>query len=267
MGRICYIKGNIFDSSADAIVNTVNTDGVMGKGIAKEFKDRYPDMYTKYKEKCVDGSLDIGKIMIYRGNNRKIILFPTKKHWRAPSRIEYIEMGLRKIVSDCDKLQVSSIAFPKLGCGNGGLSWDDVRRLMEKYLSDIPIVSYIYVGNGRPMRQIKSSTTEIEKWINGTDSLLGYSKIKAEVGISIDDLKIVDNWSDDHDRNMCALWDWIRANGAFIERDIPEEYHPYREYMIDKLYNAGYLERIDISPAIKGDLQFEKGYQYLGDSI
>lgn len=144
---LTYLKGNIFSSSAEVIVNPVNTFGVMGKGLAAEFKRRYPDMFRKYKAFCEQKKFSVGQLYISREVDYAVLLFPTKKHWRKPSRIEYVEAGLKKFVDTCEEKGIKSIAFPKLGCGYGGLDWNDVRPLMEKYLRELPIEIYIYLDN------------------------------------------------------------------------------------------------------------------------
>lgn len=142
---IQYIKGNLFTSNAKVIVNTVNTVGVMGKGIAADFKKYYPEMFNEYKKKCNSGELDIGKLFLYKTPNKWILNFPTKKHWRGKSTLEFIEQGLKKLVNDAIKLQITDIAMPKLGCGNGGLEWEtEVKPLVEKYLKKAPINVSIY---------------------------------------------------------------------------------------------------------------------------
>ena len=94
-----YMEGNIFDSPAQVIVNPVNTVGVMGKGIALEFKKRYPDMFTAYRTACEKHQLTTGKLMLWRGPDHWVLMFPTKQNWRNPSKIEYIEAGLLKFVN------------------------------------------------------------------------------------------------------------------------------------------------------------------------
>ena len=128
---ITYIKGNIFESPAQVITNTVNTQGVMGKGIALEFKKRYPEMFKCYKEKCDAKEFKTGSLMLYKEYDKWILLFPTKSEWRKKSELSYIEKGLRKFADNLDKQGINSIAFPKLGCGNGGLDWKDVKPLMK----------------------------------------------------------------------------------------------------------------------------------------
>jgi O-acetyl-ADP-ribose deacetylase (regulator of RNase III) len=135
---IKYMEGNIFDSSADILVNPVNCRGVMGGGLALEFKHRYPDMYHKYESKCRTGLLKIGQpwlwANIYGGHD--VLCFPTKDHWKDPSKLEYIESGMGRIWFYFPPHPLrGSIAFPKLGCGLGGLDWEIVRPLMEKWVS------------------------------------------------------------------------------------------------------------------------------------
>jgi len=142
---IQYIKGNLFTSNAKVIVNTVNTVGVMGKGIAADFKKYYPEMFKQYKKMCDSGSFVVGDLYLYKTPNKWVLNFPTKKHWRGKSTLEYIELGLKKLVSDATKLQITDIAMPKLGCGNGGLEWEtQVKPLVEKYLKKAPINVSIY---------------------------------------------------------------------------------------------------------------------------
>lgn len=143
---IKYLKGDIFKSPAQVIVNTVNTVGVMGKGIALSFKQAYPQMFNAYREACEKKTFQMGNLMLWREVDHWILLFPTKENWRNPSKLEYIELGLKKFVKKYFSMGITSIAFPRLGCGNGGLNWKAVKPLMERYLKDLPIDVYIYVG-------------------------------------------------------------------------------------------------------------------------
>lgn len=134
MALIVEIDGNIFDSKAQTIVNTVNCDGVMGKGIALEYKRRFPDMFNSYVNLCKANSIKPGILYLYTKSNPWILNFPTKLHWRYNSKIEYIELGLKKFSIEYKKKNIVSIAFPKLGTMNGGLEWNDVKEIMYKYL-------------------------------------------------------------------------------------------------------------------------------------
>ena len=141
---ITYLETSVFDSPAQTLVNTVNIEGVTGKGIAKEFKGRYPAMYEEYRKLCQRRELDIGKLHLWRSDKRWVLNFPTKTTWRLPSKIEYIEAGLAKFVATYRELGITSISFPPLGCGNGNLNWSDVRPIMDAHLSKILIPVYVH---------------------------------------------------------------------------------------------------------------------------
>lgn len=145
---IRLIKGNIFNTKAQTIVNTINCVGVMGKGIALVFKLRYPNMYDIYKDYCDRKLITIGKLWLYKGETDApwVLNFPTKFHWKYPSQYSYIEKGLAKFVETYKERGITSIAFPLLGTNNGGLDKTEVVKLMETYLStcDIPIEIYDY---------------------------------------------------------------------------------------------------------------------------
>ncbi|WP_338815028.1 macro domain-containing protein [Bernardetia sp. Wsw4-3y2] len=140
-----YTKGNILESNTEVIINPVNTVGVMGKGLALQFKQKFPTNYKIYKEACKNKTIDIGKLLLVSDFKNEsnlerkqfIINFPTKKHWRNPSKIEYIEEGLKDLVRIIETQKFESMAIPALGCGLGGLEWEDVRFLLEKYLEKI----------------------------------------------------------------------------------------------------------------------------------
>lgn len=158
-----YIEGDIFNSPAQVIVNTVNTVGVMGKGLALSFKRRYPSMFEAYRRACEKKQLTIGKLMLYYAPDHWILMFPTKENWRNPSKIEYLEAGLSKFVRSYADKGITSIAFPRLGCGNGELLWENVKPVMERYLKPLPITVYIYLGpNGKqtPEHQKQQETMD-----------------------------------------------------------------------------------------------------------
>lgn len=148
MSNVTIINGNIFNSKAQTIVNTVNCVGVMGKGIALVFKLRYPSMFEVYQEYCRQKLIVVGKLWIYKGelSDPWVLNFPTKTHWKLPSEYDYIEKGLQKFVDTYKEKGVTSIAFPLLGAFNGGLDKDRVMHIMISYLSqcDIPVEIYQY---------------------------------------------------------------------------------------------------------------------------
>ena len=152
---IKYIENSdLFKSGAEALVNPVNCKGVMGKGIALEFKKRFPECIPPYKDACDAGKLVPGVLLFVRltvqpdlfGSRRPgVILFPTKKHWRDKSRIEWLNQGLA-CLKDCYlRWGVKSIAMPQIGCGLGGLEWEIVRPVIEQYFSEEPIEVEVYM--------------------------------------------------------------------------------------------------------------------------
>lgn len=137
---INYKKGNLLDSDCDILVNTVNCVGVMGKGIALDFKKKYPEMYEKYRQNCNNGLIKTGHVWWWDDKDKRIANFPTKQHWRNPSKIEWIREGLDDLCFHLFKsypTSQTSIAIPPLGCGNGGLNWVHVRPLIEEYIGSL----------------------------------------------------------------------------------------------------------------------------------
>lgn len=147
--------GNIFESKCSAIVNTVNCVGVMGKGIALEFKKRYPEMFIDYVQKCKSGKVHTGTPYVFdNGDGMTIINFPTKDHWRSPSRLSFVVEGLDWFVENYEKYGITSVAFPPLGCGNGGLTWEVVGPIMYQKLRGLPIEVEIYAPFGVSKNEI-----------------------------------------------------------------------------------------------------------------
>ena len=146
------IKGNIFNTNCQTLVNTVNCIGVMGKGMALECKLRFPEMFIKYKDSCDKKLFKPGYLQIYKNSKPWILNFPTKIHWKDPSKIEYLEKGLKKFQDEYLNKNISSIAFPLLGASLGGLSEELVYETMTKYLEplnniDIEIYEYDYMAS------------------------------------------------------------------------------------------------------------------------
>jgi O-acetyl-ADP-ribose deacetylase (regulator of RNase III) len=194
MTRIYYLKGDIFNSQAQVIVNTVNCKGVMGKGLALAFKQRYPDMFLTYQQECKTGKLRIGRPTLYQKSSPWILNFPTKDHWKFPSKMEYIEKGLAYFAAHYREVGITSIAFPKLGAQNGKLSWDDVGPVMAKYLGALDIDIYIYIADGDREYQPDLPQTEqnaVKVWTLFNNVALSLEHLQQEVGLSHTDAKIV----------------------------------------------------------------------------
>lgn len=146
---ITEIKGNIFTSKMQTIVNTINCVGVMGAGIAYECRLRYPNMFSRYSDLCKNKQLDIGMLWLYKSPERWILNFPTKYHWKYESKPEYLEKGLQKFLETYQEKEIVSIAFPLLGASNGGIPEVLSLEIMHKYLAkcDIEIEIYHYDPN------------------------------------------------------------------------------------------------------------------------
>lgn len=147
---LMYVQQDIFKSPRKWLSTPLTQSGWWEKVLPNVTKKSNPDMYKQYQKFCEQHLLDIGKLWIYKSDTKWILNFPTKKHWRNPSKIEYIEQGLKKFVETYEEKGVISISFPQLGCGNGGLDWEnEVRPLMEKYLKTFRLMySCIFTVTG-----------------------------------------------------------------------------------------------------------------------
>lgn len=281
---LTYLKGDMFNSPAQVLVNTVNVVGVMGKGVALEFKNRYPDMFKEYLRICEDKSLDVGKLFLWKKSDKWVLLFPTKKHWRNPSKLEYIKLGLEKFKANCGKLGIESIAFPRLGCGNGGLNWDDVRPLMESYLKPLPIKVYVYVDNYGDVIPEQNQITEMENWLKNNPKLIGFDMLKEELKKALNQnnqIPLSDGttgyvkWENDtisiknghsttiKEDELCGFWDYVRDVGIVATDKLPEQFQPYGYVMLEVLKLLEYLQPVVIS---NNGVDFDansNGYQYI----
>lgn len=162
---IQYTKGDLLESSAEALVNTVNTVGVMGKGIALQFKERFPHNYTLYRRACKEGKVKIGEMFTTIEQNltgmKIIINFPTKTTWRRPSEYSYIEQGLISLRNEIIKYNIKSIAIPPLGSHNGGLDWLKVKSMMENALKDLDCHIYIFEPSNKIIERLKTERVKL----------------------------------------------------------------------------------------------------------
>lgn len=151
---LTFKTGDMFQESAEAIVNTVNCVGVMGKGVALEFKHRWPENFKAYKRLCDSQQLRPGKVYVHQvgdmltDGRRFLVNFPTKDHWRAKSKMEFIDTGLDDFIAQILKLKIKSVVMPPLGCGNGGLDWSEVKALLTDKLTPIEGVDFIVFAPG-----------------------------------------------------------------------------------------------------------------------
>ena len=132
-----FVKGNMFNEQFDVRINAVNCVGVMERGIALSFKERYLNMFSEYKRECAMGRVKPGLLHIYHAEDCEIVNLPTKRHWREASRYEDIEVGLVALRTHLLTLGKVKVAIPPLGCGCGGLDWNRIKIMIQKYLGNI----------------------------------------------------------------------------------------------------------------------------------
>jgi len=190
-----HTHGNILEADAEALVNTVNTVGVMGKGIALQFRQAFPENYAAYVVACKHKDVKPGHVMLFdtgRFENPRFILnFPTKRHWKGKSRIEDIEAGLKDLVATVRKHAIRSIAIPPLGCGNGGLNWSDVRPIIEHAVCELAHVRVLLFGpDGAPAPEEMKIRTAPPRMTDGRASLIGVMLAYAASGYRLSLLEI-----------------------------------------------------------------------------
>jgi O-acetyl-ADP-ribose deacetylase (regulator of RNase III)/uncharacterized protein YwgA len=152
---IRFLVGDLFQTKVETLVNTVNCVGIMGKGVAETFKNRYPAMYEDYRHRCDANEVRLGEPYIYKDlAGASIMNFPTKDHWKSASRMTDIEAGLDYFAKHAKQWGIRSVAFPPLGCGNGGLEWSDVGPLIYRKLGGLDIEIEVYAPFGTPKQQL-----------------------------------------------------------------------------------------------------------------
>jgi O-acetyl-ADP-ribose deacetylase (regulator of RNase III) len=161
---ITYVYSDLFYSPARVLVNPVNTMGAMGAGLAYDFKRYFPEMFTQYQALCRADQFEVGQLLLYKTPHKWVLNFPTKKHWRAESKLEYLEAGLQKFAATFASLNIVSVSFPLLGTGSGNLPIDEVRPLMEAYLGGLPITIFIHILP-EDDHQHRAGRTRLQTWL------------------------------------------------------------------------------------------------------
>lgn len=184
-----YKIGDMFEEPTEAIVNTVNCVGVMGKGVALEFKRRWPDNFKAYKRLCDDVKLSPGRMFVFdskdfldQGNHRYLINFPTKQHWRSRSKIEYVKDGLVDFIKQVREIGIKSVAVPPLGCGNGGLDWADVRPLIEEAVAQLPDVRFVVFGPAEQTPQPEQSYAPSDLTTGRASMMVAFAELEKFFG-------------------------------------------------------------------------------------
>jgi O-acetyl-ADP-ribose deacetylase (regulator of RNase III) len=188
-------KDNLLEANVEALVNTVNTVGVMGKGIALQFKKAFPENFQVYARACEAGEVQPGKMLTVDLNRltnpRFIINFPTKRDWKHKARLKDIEAGLPALIEEVRRLQITSIAVPPLGCGNGGLDWRDVRPLIETAFAEVPEVRVLlFAPKGAPEATAMPINTQRPNMTPGRAAVVAVMSRYAVVGYSLTLLEV-----------------------------------------------------------------------------
>lgn len=170
-----YVSGDILASSAKCLINTVNCEGFMGKGIAYQFKHRFPKNNDDYVLACHSQQLYIGTIHTFEENGKIIINFPTKRKWREKSKIDYIHKGMEKVAAYLKEHNISSVAIPPLGCGNGGLKWTDVKPVIIQHLT--PIQAELDIQIYEPANFSRSTSIKSPKRLSMPHLILMQTKL------------------------------------------------------------------------------------------
>jgi O-acetyl-ADP-ribose deacetylase (regulator of RNase III) len=182
---IKYVQGNLLDAPTDTLVNTVNTVGVMGKGIALQFKNRFLNNYKAYQQACKEKTFDVGQLLVTEDGDltqKKIIInFPTKTNWRLDSNYEYIESGLVQLRKLIIERNIKSIALPPLGCGNGGLDWENVEPMIQSHLADLPTDILVYTPNNHIKEILQQESVKKETKLTPARAMLLYLLHQYEV--------------------------------------------------------------------------------------
>ena len=283
---IKYVACDLFLSPARVLVNTVNTVGVMGKGIAKDFKTIYPEMFRRYQDLCEKRQFDVGQLWVYKTEQKWVLNFPTKKHWRRPSKPEYIEAGLKKFAETYHVYGITSISFPLLGCGNGELDWEtQVRPLMEAYLGKLPVTAYIHLQQiGDRSTPEHRNIRSIKSWLRAEPESLGFTEVWSDLieqfreptavepldgGPSFTVIADADDQglslgTDADARNIPAnafmnLWQQVRQAGFIAADDLPCGLDEYARYVLPVMARLPYLEPVAIASKYDGFLDSPSG--------
>lgn len=287
---ITYVVGDLFKSPARVLVNTVNTVGVMGKGLAKDFKTIYPEMFKQYQLLCEKGQFNVGQLWLFKTNHKWILNFPTKKNWKHPSKIEYIDAGLQKFVSTYADKGITSASFPLLGCGNGGLDWErEVRPLMEYYLKNLPIDIYIHLNRENNHKIEQRNIHEIKNWLRSDPGSLPFTEVwediyevltskdsfftlDTKVGFTTTvisepdsglEIKALGRVHRVYFEQLVDLWQHIRSLGYLMPNSIPNELEKYAPYLIALLDQLPYLKPVIISSNYQEMSHNPVGLQYV----
>ena len=272
---ITYVVSDLFESPARVLVNTVNTVGAMGKGLALQFRQFYPAMYEQYRELCARQQFSTGQLWLYKTPHKWVLNFPTKADWRDPSRLEYLESGLQKFVDTYAKKGMTSVSFPMLGAGLGGLDWETmVRPMMERYLGELPINIYIhlYEPDNRFAQPVDAEARQ--RWLHGIPQVPSFSCFYDDLSAVLKDKRHFQTLEesmpfeaafDDFEERIAVtdaqgevltvlsqsiladLWHFIHSSGYCLSQNFPSGMDAYAPYVLALLAHLDYLRPVYLS--------------------
>ena len=272
---ITYIDGDLFRSPARVLVNTVNTHGVMGKGIALQFKQIYPEMFREYRDYCENGIFRVGNLHLYKTSHKWVLNFATKQHWRKPSKVEYIADGLKAFVKQYARMGVTSVAFPALGCGNGGLDYEQqVKPLMEEYLNKVRIPVLIYPARSRMEPPENEDIINTIEWLRSEPASLPFDEVWRDVSALLEQrtdfhtsansnpysVRVQDNspsitiLSSGHvyrigSEELLEFWQKLRDHGLIHRGIAPDHYRV--SYLMPVFEQLPYVQRVLVSDSAR----------------
>lgn len=272
---ITYVVSDLFQSPAKVLVNTVNTVGAMGKGLAYEFRRLYPQMYERYVALCAEERFQVGQLWLYKTPHKWVLNFPTKAHWRDPSRMEYLEAGLQKFVDTYAEQGLTSVSFPMLGAGLGGLDWETmVRPVMERYLGELPLDVFIHLYEPENRFAHEPRFEALRDWLHGLPQIPAFTDFRADLAAVVhrqiplhtldDDAPFTAAFDDFEERitiydergaalavlsdsTLADVWHFVHTGGYCLPQNLPAGLDNYAPYIVALLAQLDYIHPVYIS--------------------
>ncbi len=292
---ITHVIGDVLQSPARVLVNAVNTVGVMGKGIAHDFKLCYPDMFEQYRDLCERGDFNMGQVMLHRTPHKWVLNLPTKTHWRAHADLDDIRKGLLKFRETYVERGITSVSFPRLGTGAGGLDWQhEVKPLMESVLGPLPIHVFIhdYDLNDEFLSAESRNIRTVRAWLEGDPQPVAFSKFWRDISRMLrnnerkfetvdGDVFMVGRDKRRRGRSLVMLtrepqplflsesvladlWSYVRSAGYAHPRNFPGGLDAHAPYVIGLLSELDYVRPVHL---LDDDDRREVGLHYIPPTI
>lgn len=277
---IVYVVGEHYQSPARVLVNPVNTVGVMGSGIAFDFKRFFPEMFNAYQDLCQQDRFNIGQLLLYKTPHKWILNFPEKGHFRANVRTEHISDGLKKFVATHSECGITSASFPALGQDDESLNWEEeIRPRMEAYLNPLPIIVYVHLNElNNPYSHEKRNIRSIRSWLTGQTSHLPFDKFWRDIKNSVEDKPTlrtfdtllerfhvgIDTGRNKRGRNLTLrinespkpiflsqstlidLWNYVTRTGYVLPQNLPSGLDEHARYIVPLLSQLDYVEAVQL---------------------